>query len=83
MCVLLMTLEAALIYSAKNGQQMETSNPANWLLRFRNSRLNSLHCSFQRYSENSASKRHRNTAAKTAITGMSAGDWSSHQGYVR
>ena len=53
-CVSLTTLEAMLIYSAirtsTNGQQMvsylslKNSNPVNWLLRFRNCCLNSLHC---------------------------------------
>ena len=53
-CVSLTTLEATLIYSAKNEHQwitngifylsLKNSNPANRLLRFRNSCLNSLHC---------------------------------------
>ena len=49
-CVCVTTLEATLIYGAKNRHQWTANstlfipNLANWLIRFRNSCLNSLHC---------------------------------------
>ena len=58
MCVSLTTLEATLIYSAKNTHKctangilfiLKNSNPANRLLRFRNSCLNPLHCNCTSY----------------------------------